>query len=244
MRYFRQVLFLPIGKKGQEMLLRSRIAIIGCGGLGSVIAGNLARAGAGLLKIADSDRLDISNLQRQALYFEEDLEKDMPKAVIAAERLKKINPSINIEPLYCKVSAENIDSIVKGMDIVLDGTDNFQTRHIINKACVNNKIPWIFGSAAASYGMVFDIIPYKTPCFDCIFGDIEKYGPGEDSGNVGILNTIVNVIASIQTTEAIKYLTGNHDAMTRELVIADLWDLSIEKIEVGRSKKRCQVCGL
>jgi molybdopterin-synthase adenylyltransferase len=243
-RYSRQELFAPIGSIGQKKLAKSRITIIGAGGLGSVIANSLARAGVGFVRIADNDKLDITNLQRQILYDEEDLQKNTCKIKIAADKLKKINSEVTVEALDIRVEKSNIGAIIEDADIVMDGTDNFETRFIINQACIQKGIPWIFGSVAASYGMVFNIMPKKSPCFNCLFGSLPENFEGQNSGNVGILNTAVNVIASIQATEALKYLTGNTDAMLKDLMVIDLWNFSIDLIAVDkRPAEKCAVCG-
>ena len=247
-RYDRQVLFYPIGEEGQARLARSRVTIVGCGGLGSVASNNLARAGVGFLRIIDRDMVDFSNLGRQVLYDEIDASENRPKALAAKQKLCAINSAISIEAFVEGVNRGNAAKFIEGSDLVIDGTDNIETRFIINEACVKAKIPWVYGSVAASYGMSAVIIPGKTPCFYCIFGpSATKYSVySESSANVGILNTAVNVISSIQCTEAIKYLTGNTDAITSGLMIFDIWDTSLEivKTVAAKGKKICPVCGL
>ena len=242
-RYSRQILFSPIGDKGQEKIAGSKVAIIGCGGLGSNIANNLARAGIGFIRIIDKDIVVISNLQRQQLYDEKDAEKKLPKVIAAKDKLKKINSSIKIETILDEVNKNNIKEYINEVDLVLDGTDNFDTRFLINEACIKNNIPWIFGSVAASYGMVCNIIPNYRYCLRCIFKDLPKNFIGDTSSNVGILNSAVSVIASIQTTEAIKILTGNIKSLIDGLIIIDLWDISLETIEINKDiKYKCPVC--
>jgi len=247
-RYDRQTLFYPIGEQGQAGLARSRVTIIGCGGLGSVAANNLARAGTGFIRLIDRDMVDFSNLGRQVLYDEIDASENRPKALAAKQKLGAINSAITIEALVEAVNQANAGKFIEGSDLVIDGTDNIETRFIINEACVKAKIPWVYGSVAASYGMSAVIMPGKTPCFYCIFGpSAAKYNAySESSANVGILNTAVNVISSIQCTEAIKYLTGNIDAITEGLIIFDIWDTSLEivKTDAAKGKKICPVCGL
>jgi adenylyltransferase/sulfurtransferase len=243
-RYSRQTLFYYIGQKGQEKLSKSRVALIGCGGLGSIIANSLVRAGVGFIRIVDKDRLEASNLQRQILYDEKDLESMLPKAKIAGEKLKAVNSEVTIEALAEEANEKNIMEIVRDVDLVMDGTDNLKTRFLINKACVQNKIPWIYASVAGSYGMVFNIIPGKTPCLRCIFDDADLDKLAETSSNVGILNTAVSVIASIQSTEAIKLLTGNNEYLLKGLAVIDIWDFSAEIIEIKREASfNCPVCG-
>jgi len=247
-RYDRQTLFYLIGEQGQAGLARSRVTIIGCGGLGSVAANNLARAGVGFLRLVDRDVVDFSNLGRQVLYDEVDASENRPKALAAKQKLGLINSTISIEAYVEEVNHTNILKFVDGADIVIDGTDNIETRFLINEACIKAGVAWVYGSVAASYGMSAVIIPGKTPCFYCIFGpSATKYNVySESSANVGILNTAVNVISSIQCTEAIKYLTGNIDAITEGLIIFDIWDTSLEivKTDAAKGKKICPVCGL
>jgi len=243
-RYIRQTLFEPIGSKGQLKLKKSKVAVIGAGGLGSVISVSLARAGVGFLRIADNDNLDITNLHRQLLYDENDLEKNSPKVFIAKDKLLKINSDTIIEAVNIRVTENNILDIIEGMDIVLDGTDNFDIRFIINEACIKKGIPWIFGAAAGSHGMIFNIIPKETPCLNCIFPEL----PGKDyiqtSANAGILNTIVTAVGSIQTTEALKYLTGNKSNIFKDLLYIDLWYSSFESIKVSKPVNSCcRICG-
>lgn len=242
-RYIRQSTFPPIGEKGQGMLAKSRVALIGCGGLGSSIASNLVRSGVGFLRIVDNDVLEISNIHRQCLYNEEDLKRNIPKVFIAKEKLNLINSTVNIEAINQRANDENMEIITEEIDIVLDGTDNFQTRFLINKACIKKLIPWIFGSAAGSNGMVFNIIPKKTPCFACLFSEAPSTEFAETSVNAGILNTIVNTIAAIQSTEAIKYLTGNENTLLKGLLFIDLWDLSFVTTNIKKPVDfRCPVC--
>lgn len=241
-RYLRQIAFLPIGKEGQKKLSASRITIIGIGGLGSVIASSLARAGVGFLRIIDNDFPDITNLHRQTLFDEEDLIIKKSKPAIAKEKLKKINQGVLVEDIYATIDENNINGIIKDSDIVLDGTDNFESKFLINKACINSRIPWIFGSAAASNGMISSIIPGKTPCLNCIFPGIPDDKFNLTAMNSGVLNTIVNIVASIQTTEALKYLTGNYGAMLKGLLLLDIWNFSIDIISNWNKNINCQIC--
>lgn len=243
-RYSRQMLFLPIGREGQKRLNKSKVTIIGCGGLGSVITNNLARAGVGYLRIVDRDRVELSNLQRQILFDEEDVKKNLPKAVAAKKKLGYINSDIKIDSLVEEVTKDNIEDIISGVDIVLDATDNFETRFLINDTCIKNKIPWIYGAVAASYGVVFNILPKNSICLRCIFREIPSPEDILTCNTVGIINSIVNVIASIQTTEALKFLTGNFDFMVKGIININIWDLSLEIIDIKKdSSISCPVCG-
>src|SRR5581483_521290 len=168
-RYLRQILFAPIGAAGQEKLLAARVLVVGCGATGSVIASTLARAGVGTLKIADRDFVELNNLQRQVLYDEDDVAARTPKAVAAAQKLARINSTIRLVPVVTDVNAENIQELVGDVDLVLDGTDNFETRYLVNDACVKHNLPWIYGGAVASYGSTMTILPHETACFRCVF---------------------------------------------------------------------------
>jgi molybdopterin-synthase adenylyltransferase len=242
-RYSRQVLFSPIGSRGQEFLMGSSAVIAGCGGLGSVLANNLARAGIGRLRIIDKDIVEESNLQRQLLFSEEDARSRSPKAIAAARRLKQINSGIEIEPVYEEIDRSNISRLIQGFDLVLDGTDNFPARHIINQACIESCVPFIFGAVAASFGMVFNVIPGEGRCLQCLFPDEPRDENVLNCNTVGIINTAVYIIASVQATEAFKFLTGNKKDMIRGLINIDIWDLSLDivKMEIDKDNT-CPVC--
>ncbi len=243
-RYSRQVLFGPIGIKGQEMLAKSKIAIIGCGGLGSVLSSNMTRAGAGTLRIIDKDRLELSNLQRQLLFDEIDVKKKTPKVEAARNKLIKINSDIQIEAIFDEVDENNISDLIDGFDLVLDGTDNFKTRLVINRASVDSAVPFIYGAVAASFGMIYNVIPGSGVCLRCLFREEPGGENALNCNTVGIINTAVNIIASIQSTEALKLLTGNRDAMIKGLINIDIWDLSLDIIEIKKdSEYICPVCG-
>ncbi len=242
-RYSRQVLFPPIGSRGQRMLMGSSAVIAGCGGLGSALANNLARAGIGRLRIIDKDIVEESNLQRQLLFSEDDVKSRSPKSMAAARRLKQINSGMDIEPVYEEIDRSNINRLIQGFDLVLDGTDNFPARYMINRACIELSVPFISGAVAASYGMVFNVLPGEGRCFQCLFPE----EPGGDDvlncNNVGILNTAVYIIASIQATEAFKFLTGNKKDMIRGLINIDIWDLSVDIVKIEIDKDNiCPVC--
>ena len=243
-RYSRQVLFGPIGIKGQEMLAKSKVAIIGCGGLGSVLSSNMARAGTGTLRIIDKDRLELSNLQRQLLFDEIDIKKKTPKVEAARNKLIRINSDIQIEAIFDEVDENNISGLIDGFDLVLDGTDNFKTRLLTNKACVDGEVPFIYGAVAASFGMIYNVIPGSGTCLRCLFREEPDNENTLNCNTVGIINTAVNIIASIQSTEALKLLTGNKDAMIKGLINIDIWDLSVDIIEIRKdSEYVCPVCG-
>ena len=233
-RYSPQILFSQIGEQGQKKLSKGRVAIIGCGGLGSNTANNLVRSGIGFVRIIDMDKIELSNLQRQQLYDEEDIKKELPKAIAAKNKLSLINSDIRIEAIVDYVNKNNIKKYIQDVDLVLDGTDNFNTRFIVDKACVKNHIPWIFGSVAASIGMVCNITPGSGYSLRNIFKELSPNYEGLNSSNVGILNSAVNIISSIQATEAIKILVGDFNSLIKGLIVIDIWDLSLDIIEIKK----------
>jgi molybdopterin/thiamine biosynthesis adenylyltransferase len=240
-RYSRQIILPNIEEEGQKILLKSKIAIIGCGALGTVTANNLVRAGVGKVSIIDRDFVELNNLQRQILFDEDDI--GMPKAIAAAEKLKRVNSDVEIETIVKDLNHMNAEKILSGVDLVLDGTDNMQTRFLINDVCVKNKIPWIYTAAVGTYGMMMPIIPGKTPCFRCFLPDVPEPGSLETCDTAGILNTISAIIASIESTEAIKILLKKNIITNAEsnLIFYDVWSNTIEKVAVVRNK-RCRCC--
>lgn len=240
-RYIRQIIFPPLGEEGQRRLLDSSVAIVGCGALGSHIANTLTRAGVGHIKIVDRDYIELNNLQRQILFDEEDIERGLPKAIAAAEKLRKINSQVEIEPLVADVHPRNVEEIIKGMDLVLDGTDNFETRYLINDACVKHDTPWIYGGAVGSYGMTMNIIPHQTPCLRCLFVQIPPPGSTPTCDTAGILGAVPALIGAIEANEALKLLTGK-GRPNQGLIHIDLWENTFEIFQVAR-QENCPVCG-
>jgi len=208
-RYSRQILFSAIGRKGQERLSRSKVIIIGCGALGSVIANNLARAGVGTVKIVDRDFVELSDLQRQIFFDEEDVRKRLPKGIGALDKLRKINSSIRLKAEVLSVEPRNIEKLLAGWHLVLDATDNMETRFLINDACAKNKVPWIYGGVIGWIGMSMTIIPERTPCLRCIIDKVPMSGSLPTCDTQGIINPRPNVIGSWQTSEALKLLIGD-----------------------------------
>jgi adenylyltransferase/sulfurtransferase len=236
-RYSKQIILKNIKEEGQKRLANSRVAIIGCGALGSTIANNLARSGVGYIRIVDRDIVELGNLQRQNLFDENDI--GTPKAIAAAKKLKKINSGIKIEPIVEDVTHENIENIIKNMDVVLDGTDNMLTRFLINDACIKHRIPWIYGGAIETYGMSMNIIPYETPCFRCVFQKLPESGSLPTCDTVGVLNTIPVIIASIESTEALKILLGKD--FNRCFLIYDVWEHNFSAIKINK-RRNCECC--
>ena len=235
-RYARQVLFYGIGKEGQKTMMEKTVVLAGCGALGCTSANLLVRSGIKHLRIIDRDYLEESNLQRQSLFDEEDIKQNFPKAVAAQKKLQKINSLIQIESLVADLNPSNIDTLLRQVHLVVDGTDNFETRFLINDYCVKNGIPWIYGACIGSTGLTMNIIPSKTPCFRCILGTIPLFGTYGTCDTEGIIAPIASMIASIQVAEALKILTNNHDALSKGLLRIDLWRNEIKRMHTEEIK--------
>lgn len=243
-RYARQVQFRPVGAEGQHRISCSRALVCGCGALGSFTAEILARAGVGHLRIVDRDFLEINNLQRQILYDEQDVTDHLPKAVAAAAKLSRINSSINIEPVVVDVSYQNILALLDGVEVIVDGTDNFETRFLLNDAAVSQGIPWIYGGCLGAAGQSMTIVPGKTACLTCLLKDVPPPGSMPTCDTAGVLGPIVGVIASLQAAEAIKILSGHREAIHRGLAVVELWNHQIRSIDLSRlpEKHSCITC--
>ena len=245
-RYSRQILFAAIGEEGQQRLLQSSAVLVGCGALGTVSAGLLIRAGLGSLRIIDRDLVEMSNLQRQSLFEESDARESLPKAVAAERRLRAINSDANIEGLVSDVTPKNGIELLSGFTLILDGTDNFESRLLINDAAVSLDIPWIYAAAVASYGLTFTVRPNKTACLACLLESADgshHSGSEETCDTAGILNGAASLVASIQATEAIKLLSGNFEALNDRLVSCDVWKNRFQCIRVARNPS-CRACAL
>jgi molybdopterin-synthase adenylyltransferase len=242
-RYSRQVRFAPIGTEGQSKLLNSTVLIVGCGALGASLAQHLARAGVGRLRIADRDYVEASNLQRQVLFGEADALAALPKAVAAAEKLRVMNSSIQIEAFVTDVNRHTVGSLIEEADIVLDGTDNAATRLLLSDVCYQRGIPLVYGGVTGAEGMSAVLIPGDTACLRCVIGDETAGGDGESCDSIGVLSAAVEFIASLQAIEAVKYLTGNHDALRRSWIAADLWRFAVRELQLPEPSKDCLHCG-
>lgn len=241
-RYSRQILFKPIAEAGQQNLLNSKILIVGCGALGCSHAETLARAGVGKIKIVDRDFVEFSNLQRQTLYAEKDAEERLPKAIAAKNRLSQINSAIEIEAIVADVTLSNIEFLIENCDLVIDGTDNFQVRYLINDACVKLGKPWIYGAAVAGYGTTMTVFPNETPCLRCIFEEIPDAGSAPTCDTAGVIAPIISTISAIQTAEAVKILTKNFQNLHRSLIQVDIWQNDWRKIKPGKPNPDCETC--
>jgi adenylyltransferase/sulfurtransferase len=244
-RYSRQVLFEPIGEAGQSMLAQSRVVIIGCGALGAVHAETLARAGVGRVILVDRDFVEESNLQRQIMFEEQDAADRLPKAVAAARRIARVNSAIQVEPVVTDVNFENIEEIIRGANVVVDGTDNFEIRFLLNDACVKSGVPWIYGAAVGSYGLTMTVVPGRTPCLRCVLEAVPEPGSGPTCDTAGVIMPIISVIGSIQAAEAIKLLIGRADNLHRSLIRIDVWQFEVTRIDLSNLKDRfsCPACG-
>ena len=243
-RYSRQMLFEPIGEAGQRRLLDSRVTLIGCGALGTVLANTLARAGVGFLRIADRDFIEMNNLQRQVLFDEQDIAEGLPKAEAACRKLAAANSSISVEPHVTDVNPGNIESLCDGAHLILDGTDNFETRFLINDVAVKLDIPWIYGACVAGEGLVMPILPHETPCLRCIWEDAPPAGMSPTCDTVGVLSPVVNIVASFQAVHALKILTGNADDLNRDLLTIDGWGCRVRgmNMQPARDAGDCPCC--
>ncbi|HEV2698169.1 MAG TPA: ThiF family adenylyltransferase [Terriglobales bacterium] len=240
-RYSRQVLFAGIGSEGQQRLLESRIAIVGCGATGSALASLLSRAGVGTLRIIDRDYVEPSNLQRQTLFDEKDAAESVPKAIGAAKKIATFNSQIVVEPKVSDLTPENIEDLLAGGQFILDGTDNFETRYLINDFAVKASLPWIYTAAVGSYAATMNVLPGETACLACIFPETPT-GLVETCETAGILNSAVNLVASIAATEAIKLLVGARPQLRRTLLSFDIWRNQRTEISSETSRADCRTC--
>lgn len=241
-RYSRQIAFDPIGKSGQEKLLASRAAIVGMGALGTVAANHLCRSGVGFLRLIDRDFVEISNLQRQMLYDETDAAAGVPKAIAACAQLSKANAQITLEPIVADVNSSNIERLIGDVDIILDGSDNHEVRHLINEACFKLKKPWVYGGAIAGIGAAMNILFGEGPCLKCLSPQMPPPGSHPTCSSAGILSMATGIIASFEAAEAIKILIGAKEAISRKYLSVDIWNNAIEYIDVVRNPD-CPLCG-
>jgi molybdopterin-synthase adenylyltransferase len=243
-RYSRQIRFPGLGEAGQRRLLASRVTICGCGALGTVLANHLVRAGVGHIRVVDRDFIETHNLQRQILFDERDVADNLPKAEAAARKLRLINSQVEVEPVVTDIDHTNILDLVGDADLILDGTDNFETRYLINDAAVKLGKPWIFGGVIGSEGQTMTIRPGQTPCLRCLIEDSPPPGMTPTCETAGVLGPAVAVIASFEAVEALKLLGGAHEALNAELIMVDLWDWSFRRLKVAGllGKVDCPCC--
>ena len=239
-KYSRQILFAPIGEEGQRRLLSSSAVIVGCGAIGAAAANLLTRAGVGKLRIIDRDFVEPSNLQRQTLFDEADALAALPKAIAAERKLRSINSSVSVEGVVADVDPASAGGLLAGFDIILDGTDNFETRFLINDFAVQNAKPWIYAAAVASYGLTMTIRPGATPCLACLT-ESHQQGLEETCDTIGVLGSIVNLVASLEAAEAMKLLAGRTDALHGRLISCDVWSGHFQSVRIPRNPD-CRAC--
>jgi adenylyltransferase/sulfurtransferase len=243
-RYSRQMRFPGIGEEGQRRLLASHVTLCGCGALGTVLANALVRGGVGHLRLIDRDFIETNNLQRQVLFDEHDVAENLPKAEAAARKLGAINSSVHVEPVVTDIDRTNILEVVGDADLILDGTDNFEIRYLINDAAVKLGKPWVYGGCIGSHGQTMTILPGETPCLRCVFEAAPAPGEAGTCETAGVLAPIVNIVASYQATEAFKILTGRREQINRDLIYIDVWDNVQRRIKISPllGKVDCPCC--
>jgi molybdopterin/thiamine biosynthesis adenylyltransferase len=242
-RYSRQVLLPEVGEEGQRKLLSATVALIGCGALGTAIASGLARSGVGHVKIIDRDLVELSNLQRQTLFDEKDVADGLPKAVAAADKLRRINSEIYIEPIVADLNPFNVEGIVGDVDLILDGTDNFEARFLINDASLKLGLPWVYGAVIATYGVTMTIVPYQTACLRCLMRDQPPPGTVPTCDTVGVLGPAASVIGALELTQGLKLLLGGGQEFWSHLTQVDPWIGDWFQVEIQRDPE-CPACQL
>ncbi len=243
-RYSRQILFDGIGKNGQEKIRDSRVLVVGVGALGSVSAEMLVRAGVAELRIIDRDYVDESNLQRQSLFDEYDCKEGLPKVIAAKRKLARINTDVKINAYVAELNAGNFAALVKDIDVIVDGTDNFETRYLLNDISFKLNIPWVYAACVGSYGMSFTVVPEKTACLRCLIQDVPAPGSAPTCETAGVIAPIVHAVAAFQITETLKLLSGREEALLGKIYCIDLWDGSVQSFKLAESRKDCPACKL
>lgn len=241
-RYSRQELFAGIGPQGQQRIRRSRVLVVGCGALGSTLAETLVRAGVGSLTVVDRDYLEESNLQRQSLFDEQDVARGLPKAVAAEARLRRLNSEVEVRGVVADLAPDNVDALLPGSDLVLDGTDNFETRFLVNDVCLREGIPWVYGACVGSYGLALLVRPRISPCLRCLLEEMPAPGSGPTCDTVGVVAPVVQVVAGLQAGEALKLLSGRTEALLPGVVAVDLWQGSFDVMDLRGRAPWCPAC--
>ncbi len=243
-RYHKQMLFAGIGKEGQQKLADSRILLVGCGALGCVLADAMVRAGVGHVRIVDRDFVELSNLQRQVLFDEQDVADHLPKVIAAARRLRRVNSEVTIEPIVADVDYGNIAELADGASLILDGTDNFEIRYLINDLSLEKNIPWIFTGCTGAVGQVMPVFPNESACLRCLMPLPPPPGATETCDTAGVLGPAVNVVASLQAAIALRILVGQSQQIDRKLHIVDVWNGSFRAVDVSklRESQQCPAC--
>ena len=242
-RYSRQILYPPIGTAGQARLRAARVLLTGCGGLGAAAAELLARAGVGHLRIVDRVVVDLTNLQRQALFDEADARECLPKAVAAARHLARINAEVAVEPIVADLDAGNIVELLAGADLVVDGFDNFEGRFLLNDACVRENVPWVHGACVSSYGVSTLVVPGRTPCLRCLQPELPPTGSTPTCDTVGILGPAAHLVASLEAAQALRWLVARTAPDPAVLITVDVWDLRLQHVTLPPPSPTCPCCG-
>ncbi len=242
-RYARQAVFGPVGPAGQQRLSASKVLLIGCGALGSHLAETLVRAGVGELTLIDRDFVELTNLQRQSLFDEADVEANLPKAEAAARHLRRINSQVTVTPVVADINHESIEYYLGKPDLILDGTDNLQVRFLINDVAVKHNIGWVYGACLGAVGMALVVLPGGRPCLRCVIDGPPEPGQLPTCETAGILEPAVAMVAAFQAAEAFKLLTGQQEAVNRSFVHFDLWGNRLTQTPVGQVGSDCKCCG-
>ena len=242
-RYSRQALFAALGPEGQANLMRSSVVIVGCGGLGGVQAELLVRAGIGTVRLIDRDAVEEINLHRQILFDEDDAVAARLKAVAAEQRLRRVNSLVRVEGRAEELNRATVASLLEGYDVVVDATDNLATRYLLNDHCVATGTPWVYGACVGGEGMTFTILPGDTPCLRCVFPEVLSPVDTPTAATAGVLGAIVGVIASLQVAEVLKIAAGRRDLVSRRLASVDVWDTSLQMLDLPPREPSCPSCG-
>ena len=241
-RYSRQVRFESIGEGGQRRLSQARVGIVGLGALGTVVADQLVRAGVGFVRLIDRDFVELSNLQRQTLYEESDASLSLPKAIAAEAKLRRVNSSVRLEAKVEDLNPSNVEELITDLDLVLDGLDNFETRFVLNDACRQKEIPWIYAAAVGSYGLVLPVLK-DGPCLRCLMDTLPAAGSSPTCDTAGVIAPITNVIASLEVASALRFLTGQLQGSDVRLVSVDIWTLKFQTLPLSEAlKEECPLC--
>ncbi len=245
-RYSRQMRFAGIGPEGQQRLAASRVFLCGCGALGTALAESLVRAGVGFLRIVDRDFVELSNLQRQVLFDERDVAEQLPKSVAAANKLATINSQVELEPLVADVTHRNIRELIAGVDLILDGTDNFETRFLLNDVALETGTPWIYGGCTGSHGQTLTIIPGETVCLRCVIDGPPPPGSTETCDTAGVIGPAIQAVTALQTVAALQLLTGQRTLIRPQLTMLDVWTGEYRQLDFRNfpEASRCPACRL
>ena len=242
-RYSRQALFKGIGAEGQARIAASRVTVVGCGALGCLQATLMARAGAGTVRLIDRDVVEETNLHRQILFDDEDARRQLPKAIVAADKLRVANPTVVVEGIVDDLDPSSVDALLDGSDVVLDGTDNFETRLLLNDWCVKTATPWVYGGCVGSTGMTFPILPGESACLRCVFPTAPSPGATPTCDTMGVISPVATLVASLQVAEALKILSGVREKVMRSMALVDVWENRLEAVQLAERDPACPCCG-